>query len=63
MTEVALAVAGVVMCAAAVAGAVWSYRSFRGTPAGAALSAACAALGVAGAALAIGGVVAAAVTR
>ena len=63
MTAIALAVAGLVMCLAACAGAVWSYRAFRGTPAGASLSAACLVLGVAGFALAVGGAVASVIAR
>jgi uncharacterized membrane protein len=54
---VALAVAGLIMCAGAMTGAAWSYRRLAGTQAGAALTAASFALAVSGVAVSAAAVV------
>ena len=52
-----LAVTGLILCAVAFCGAVWSLLRHRGTAAGVALSAACCGVAITGAALAILGAV------
>jgi hypothetical protein len=54
---IALAIAGVIMCVAAMAGAAWSYWRLAGSSAGAALSAACFVLAAGGVAVAAAGAV------
>lgn len=53
----ALALAGLIMCAGALSGAVWSQRRLTGTSAGASLSAACIALAVSGVAVSAAAVI------